>query len=169
MDSHEIDEIRNMDRSEIIETIYYFRNGKLEKKQEFHDVPGWNKKQLSKNIAKLKKLYKRSGTFIGAFENEQLVGIGVLETTFMGDNYDTLQLVFLHVSKSFRKQGIGTDLVKRLCTIAIQKGAKKLYISATPSENTVNFYLNRGSKLAKKVDKELYEEEPEDIHLELEL
>ena len=45
-------------------------------------------------------------------------------------------------------------------------GAKKLYISATPSENTVNFYLHLGCVLAKEMDPELFELEPEDIHLE---
>ena len=48
-------------------------------------------------------------------------------------------------------------------------GGEKLYISATPSENTVNFYMNNGAILAKESDKELYEMEPDDIHLEIQL
>ena len=43
----------------------------------------------------------------------------------------------------------------------------KLYVSATPSENTILFYLSFGCKLASEVDPELFALEPEDIHLEL--
>jgi hypothetical protein len=42
-----------------------------------------------------------------------------------------------------------------------------MYISATPSEHTVNFYLALGCQLAAEPDSELLELEPEDIHLEL--
>ena len=49
---------------------------------------------------------------------------------------------------------------------ARQLGAKQLYISATPSENTVNFYRNLGCKVTSEIDPELFELEPEDIHLE---
>ena len=44
--------------------------------------------------------------------------------------------------------------------------ARKLYISATPSENTINFYLNIGCIITREVDQALFELEPEDIHLE---
>jgi len=40
------------------------------------------------------------------------------------------------------------------------------YISATPSENTMNFCLHQGCVLARNVDQELYALEPDDIHLE---
>jgi hypothetical protein len=40
-----------------------------------------------------------------------------------------------------------------------------LYISATPSQNTVDFYLKRGCQVTGDPDPELWELEPEDIHL----
>jgi hypothetical protein len=46
------------------------------------------------------------------------------------------------------------------------RGAKYLYISATPSENTIKFYSKLGSEITKEQDAELYQLEPEDIHLE---
>jgi hypothetical protein len=49
---------------------------------------------------------------------------------------------------------------------ARELGTKKLYVSAAPSENIVNFYLRQGCVLAEKADPELFELEPEDIHLE---
>jgi hypothetical protein len=44
-----------------------------------------------------------------------------------------------------------------------------LYISATPSEHTIDFYLTLGCTLVDAPDPELFAREPEDIHLEYEL
>jgi predicted N-acetyltransferase YhbS len=113
--------------------------------------------------------YDRGGTFWGAFEDDKLVGVAILENKFIGAQQDTLQLKFLHVSRDYRKQGLG----KTLFNLAVEKaktlGAKKLYISATPSEKTVNYYLQLGCVLAKEIDPELFALEPDDIHLEYEL
>ena len=38
-------------------------------------------------------------------------------------------------------------------------------VSAKPSKNTVRFYLSRGYELTAPALPELYEEEPEDVHL----
>jgi N-acetylglutamate synthase-like GNAT family acetyltransferase len=76
---------------------------------------------------------------------------------------------FLHVGKSARKQGLGKKLFILAAEKAIELGAKKLYISATPSENTVNFYMQLGCVLATEIDEELFTLEPEDIHLEFDL
>lgn len=48
---------------------------------------------------------------------------------------------------------------------AKENGANGLYISSTPSENSVNFYQHLGCRLIDIPDPELYEREPEDIHL----
>jgi N-acetylglutamate synthase-like GNAT family acetyltransferase len=61
-------------------------------------------------------------------------------------------------------------LGRKLFEIAAEKasslGARKMNISATPSENTIHFYSYLGFTLAKEVDAELFTKEPEDIHLE---
>jgi hypothetical protein len=48
-------------------------------------------------------------------------------------------------------------------------GAKSMYISATPSEHTIDFYLRLGCKVTPEPDPELFALEPEDIHLEYDL
>jgi hypothetical protein len=45
-------------------------------------------------------------------------------------------------------------------------GAAGLYVSATPSENTVDFYRRRGCRITPDADPELLAPEPEDIHFE---
>ena len=110
--------------------------------------------------------YDRDGIFWGAFENGVLVGVAILERQFIGSRLDTLQLKFLHISRDCRKQGLGTRLFNLAVEKARELGAKKLYIFATPSENTVNYYLRLGCVLAREIDPELFSLEPEDIHLE---
>ncbi len=44
--------------------------------------------------------------------------------------------------------------------------ARQLYISATPSENTINFYLRLGCVVTPEPNVDLLELEPDDIHLE---
>ncbi len=56
-----------------------------------------------------------------------------------------------------------------ICRLARRRGAKQLYISATQTESAVGFYLRYGCRLAEAVDPALYELEPKDIHLMLDL
>jgi N-acetylglutamate synthase-like GNAT family acetyltransferase len=97
----------------------------------------------------------------------ELIGLVALECEFIGNAKDQLQVVFLHVDAAHRDQGIGTTLMNKVKNKAKKLGAQKLYISATPSEHTINFYFNLGCKLATEINSELYELEPDDIHLEL--
>ena len=52
---------------------------------------------------------------------------------------------------------------------AARRGARRLYISATPSEGALRFYLSQGARLADPPDPELLALEPEDVHLVLSL
>ncbi|MFO7796188.1 MAG: GNAT family N-acetyltransferase [Promethearchaeati archaeon] len=169
MEKHEIDDIRKIDRSEIINRIYYFENGKLVLKEEVYDIKGWNPKQIDLIINNLYSLYERNGYFYGAFKNSNLIGVVALESKFIGKNEDQLQVVFLHVDQKYRDKGLGQKLMEKAKLKAKELGAKKLYISATPSEHTIGFYLSLNCKLASEINPELYQLEPDDIHLELEL
>jgi ribosomal protein S18 acetylase RimI-like enzyme len=75
------------------------------------------------------------------------------------------QLAFLHVSEAFRAAAIGSHLCDDLELIAREAGDSEIVVSATPSENTVRFYLGRGYKLMSEPLPELFELEPEDVHM----
>lgn len=162
----EIPLIWQIDRREIVENIYYLENGELLLKPDYFDIQGWPPGEAEQYTPILLDCYDRGGTLWGLFEKDVPVGVVILECKFIGSRQDSLQLKFLHVSRDFRNQGLG----KRLFDLAVAKagalGAKKLYISATPSENTINYYLKLGCVLAKEMDPELFALEPEDIHLE---
>jgi GNAT superfamily N-acetyltransferase len=76
-----------------------------------------------------------------------------------------MQLYYLYVSRAYRGRGVGTQLFDAAVSHARGAGATALYVSATPTENTVDFYLNRGCVLAPEPDPRLLAAEPDDIHL----
>jgi predicted N-acetyltransferase YhbS len=80
-----------------------------------------------------------------------------------------VQLTFLHVSRAYRDHGLGARLFAGARTIARARGARGLYVSATPSEHTIGFYLRMGCRVLAEPDPELFALEPEDIHLECEV
>lgn len=82
----------------------------------------------------------------------------------VGPRGDHLQLFYLYVSRPVRGQGVGRRLFDKAGELARVLGAKALYISAVPTQNTVDFYLRRGARLIGVPDPELFAAEPEDIH-----
>lgn len=161
--------LRGIDRSEYIDAIYYYRNGKLVLEPEIYDVRGFNLPELEKMVQETEELTERGGTVYGAYADGTLVGASSVECDFIGLTKDTLQMPILHISKDYRGRGVGQQLMRLVIDKARQFGAKRLYVSATPSRNTIHFYQRMGCTLATEVDPILFAKEPEDIHLELEL
>jgi len=162
----EIPLVWQIDRREIIHNIYNLRDGELILVPDYFDVQGWPPNEAEHYTPILTDCFDRGGTFWGAFEDGEIIGTAILESKFIGTKHDTLQLKFLHVSHKHRKQGLGKKLFQLTAEKAESLGAKKMYISATPSENTIDFYLRLCCTLATAIDPELFALEPEDIHLE---
>jgi len=163
------DEIRaiwSIDRSELIDAVYSLENGTLRLRPEHYDLPGWPPGEAEKYTPLLEACHDRGGWLYGLFDDQRLIGAAVLESHFIGKCGDQLQLKFLHISRAYRSRGLGRRLFGLARVEAIQRGAKSLYISATPSEHTVDFYLRLGCKVSSEPDPGLLELEPEDIHLE---
>ena len=165
----EIGEVWQIDRSESIEAVYHFVNGTLMLEPEHHDAKGWPPGEAERYTPILEACHDRGGWLYGLFENQKPIGAAVLESRFIGEGGDQLQLRFLHVSSNHRGKGLGRRLFGLAATEARRRGAKSLYISATPSEHTIDFYLRLGCRLVSEPDLELFELEPEDIHLEYDL
>ena len=166
---NELPLIWTIDRAEVIDNVYYFRDGKLILEPEHYDMQGWPSGEPEHYHPHLMDCFERGGFFWGAFEGETLVGVVVLEERFIGSKSDTIQLKFLHVSHAVRKKGLGRRLFSLAAEQARGMGAAKMYISSTPSENTVHFCFHLGCRLAEEIDGELFEMEPKDIHLEYRL
>ncbi|HEX9261430.1 MAG TPA: GNAT family N-acetyltransferase [Candidatus Bathyarchaeia archaeon] len=164
---NEIEKVRNITRNEVVEQVYYLIDGKLVLKDEFHNMTGWNAGELDRSIDHLYDIHDRNGTLLGAFVENRLIGVSALESEFIGENKDQLQLVFHQVDSNYRHKGVGGRLFRKAMMKAIELGVKRLFISATPSKNTIGFYSHMGCKLVSKVNPKLYVLEPTDIHLEL--
>jgi predicted N-acetyltransferase YhbS len=169
LERHEIGGIWSIDRAEVVDRVYYRKGNELVLKPECHDVNGWSPGKPERDGPILLECFDRGGTFYGAFDGETLIGATVLESRFIGRQRDQLQLTFLHVSQRHRQSGVGCTLFNQAAARARELGARRLYISATPSENTVRFYLRRGCRVTDEVDPDLLELEPDDIHMEFDI
>jgi ribosomal protein S18 acetylase RimI-like enzyme len=165
----EIAELVQIDRTESIDGIYYVREGALVLEEEHWDVPDWSPAEIRRRIAALQADYDRGCLFFGAFDGPVLAGMAVLDPHPLPTGVDRLNLAGLWVSHRYRGNGAGRALVQIAVAEAQARGARAVYVSATPSERTVGFYRSAGFELATEVDPDLNELEPEDIHLELKL
>lgn len=165
----EIRLLSQIDRTETIRSIYYMRDGNLVLEKEHYDVPDWSFEEKQKRIKELMDVFDKGGTFFGAFDGNDLAGMSVLDHNPVRSGNERLNLEGLWVSAKYRAKGIGSALFQLAEVEARRRGAKALYVSATPSENTVRFYMRIGCRLAEPMDQYLDEKEPEDIHLELNL
>jgi predicted N-acetyltransferase YhbS len=166
LERHEVESIWTIDRREVIEQTYRLQGGELRLRADYFDMQGWPPDDVRKMTPLLYESFDRSGTFYAAFDGKQLVGVAVLDTIRRGPRGDLLQLLMLSVSRDYRAQGLGGRLFAQALAAAHDRGARGLYISATPSENTIRFYQRHGCVVIATPDPELFALEPMDIHLE---
>jgi len=162
----EIGLLWTIDRRELVKRTYEVREGGLVLRPGFFDIPGWPTGEPAKAMPLLEASFDRGGVFLGVFEGPRLVGAAAIDTRRLGPAADLVQLSFLHVGRDHRRQGLGTELYEAADAVAATLGAAGLYVSATPSENTVDFYRRRGCRVTPDPDPELLALEPEDIHFE---
>lgn len=165
----EITKLVQIDRTETIDCIHYLRDGELILEPEHWDVPDWSPEDKQRRIAALQATYDEGATFFGAFDGETLAGMSVLGHNPVETGVQRLNLEGLWVSSPYRGCGVGKALFGLAAEEARKRGAKSMYVSATPSKNTIRFYRSMGCQFADPVDPHLFEKEPEDIHLELKL
>lgn len=158
-----------IDRREVIHNTFHLVDGALELRPGYFNMQGWPPGDHDLSTRILRDCCDHGGWCYGLFDDTQLVGVAVLESRFIGQPADMLQLVFLHVSCDYRDQGLGRQLFMRAAEVARAQGARRMYISATPSEHTIHFYLGLGCMLSPRPAPALLALEPDDIHLEFAL
>jgi GNAT superfamily N-acetyltransferase len=165
LNREELQLIWKIDRSEVHHHIYTVVDGELQLVPAYFEIPGWEPGKAEADTPKLYKCFDRGGIFIGEFDNDAIVGASSIDPKPIGTFSDHVQLLSLHMSRPARGRGIGSKLFHAAAEAGRLFGAKATYISATPTENTVRFYLGRGATLISEPDPELFAAEPEDIHL----
>lgn len=167
MEPHELERIGEIDRSEEISQSYVFRDGSLELRDAHWSVPRWSldgggEHSVAGKIAVWRPWLEQGGTMFGAFDGDALVGFAIYRPRL---SPGMAQLAVLHVSRSYRRQGLGRALSAKVIEAARRDGARRLYVSSAPTEGTVEFYQSLGFQPAREVNRELFELEPEDIHM----
>jgi GNAT superfamily N-acetyltransferase len=167
MSPDEVENVADIDRTERIRTGYKLRDGQLQQMQVQWDSPPWIREgsgvhTVESQIDFCREHLAKGGIMYGAFDGDTLVGVGIL-TPQVQPGVD--QLAFLHVSQGYRRDGIGFKIAAALQAASLGRGAEQLYVSATPSGSAVGFYLDFGFLPTSEPIPELYQREPQDIHM----
>ncbi len=165
---HRIDEI---DRSEEVERAYEYQHEGLHLKDVHWSMPRWDTEgqgehSVTGKIAAWRAWLADGGTMLGAFDAEALVAFAIYRPQL---SPGMAQLAVLHVSRACRRQGLGAALAAKVIEMARSDGKTSLYVSGAPTEGTVKFYQSLGFRPTPEVNRELFELEPEDIHMTMEL
>jgi len=129
-------------------------------------IENWDKDKKERVIKDFLKTINNGGSVFGAYDNDKLIGFAVLYNKIFGSKKQYIQLNNIQVSYGYRHKGIGKKLFEMCIKKSKDIGISKMYISANSSEETQKFYLGIGCKDVEEIDKELYEKEPFDRHME---
>jgi len=168
MPGEDLARIGEVDRSERVTLRYVLRDETLRQEEVDWDVPRWpadgpDDFSVRGLVEMWGPILAHGGTLLGAFAEESLVGFAIHRPNL---SPQVSELVALYVDRSVRRQGVARALVDEVERVARGGGARSLYVSATPSESAVGFYLGLGFDLAKCVNEELATREPDDIQME---
>ncbi|MBD3237107.1 MAG: GNAT family N-acetyltransferase [Candidatus Eisenbacteria bacterium] len=167
MPADQLARLAEIDRSEHVTRTYTAAGGVLRERRVDWRVPPWDPDPESPHSAQalvhqFAPLLEEGGVLLGAFDAARIVGLGVLRPKL---TEEMAQLALLHVSCSHRRQGVGTRLTEEILRLARWRGARRIYVSATPSLSAVGFYRRCGFVPTAEPHPELWALEPEDIHM----
>ncbi len=163
----ELARVAEIDRTERIDLLYEQRGSEFVERPGNWDSPAWDPDGHGEHSVRAQQraleFYVNGGAIaLGAFVSGRLAGIGAVLPHVRPA---IAQLAYLHISSAFRAAGIGSRLADELEDLARAADDSEIVVSATPSANTVRFYMARGYLPMTDPLPELLEREPEDVHL----
>ena len=166
LSSDEIRLVGDIDRSEHVTALYTVEDQQLVHRTVDIDVPPWIRDDTGDHgvgglIEHFRPILESGASLLGAFDREEFLGLAIVDASF---EPPMAWLALLHVSKHHRRRGVASALWTAAKHVAVEAGANSMYVSATPSDSAVGFYLSRGCSLADPPHPTLLAEEPEDIH-----
>ena len=169
LERHALALLRQIDRTEQLETEYRVEDRKLVAIESDVLVPAWDQTgsgahSVEHLIAFCDPLLAGGAQLLGAFDGQDVVGMAVIDRALRpGIGW----LALLHVSNGQRRAGVGQALWDACARLVSNSGAYAMYVSATPTGSAVSFYLKQGCRLAGPEDivQDLFALEPEDVHL----
>jgi GNAT superfamily N-acetyltransferase len=167
LEQNELSRLGEIDRTERIDVLFDQHGTQLVARHGEWSAPAWDvdghgEHSVEAKIREARHHLISGGVARGAFAEGAMVGVGIVVPHLQPG---IAQLAFLHVSAGWRTRGIGRRLCEDLEQIARSAGDADMVVSATPSENTVRFYLGCGFEPTAQPVAELFDLEPEDVHL----
>jgi len=161
LDPSELDKIYQINRAEESEHRYRYTNGKLDILDKplsiTADPTFWDR-----HFDEWKQALNSGAEAFGAFDDETLSGIVILDPN-LGPG--TERILALYVDLNHRLSGIAKSLYLKVQDAARSRGSRTLYVCATPTDSSINFYLSQGFEPASNPDAALLENQPDDIHM----
>ena len=152
----------SFDRFQEVQNVWRIENGRFVLHfQPFTET--WSLEQRRKKAGEI-----LSGRYISfcAFEGDAVVGEIMLLPEL---NENRLIIDSFHVSRAYRRHGIGRRLVETAADYARGRGASALYASCCSAEETIDFYMAMGFRLSEHPISSCVEDEPFDIQMECRL
>lgn len=162
MSGDEAERVGELDVSEDGSVLFNQTGERIEKYNAEWHRPRWDAAKCGSIAEGIISDLESGGVMLGAFDGELLVGVGVLRYRL---EEGVAELSGLWVSRDYRRRGIARQLASEIFRLAKEDGAREIYVSATPSESAVGFYVGQGFRPTDRVNDELFRQEPEDIHM----
>lgn len=148
----------NFNRQQKITRIYV-RKDDTYVLEEQPGVMDWN---IDKKREVAKDLTDNAYISYLALEEDRIIGFMSLVKELVSER---MILDLIQVDQDFRGQGIGRRLWRKAVEEARLIGAKELYISACPSEETIHFYMAMGAEVTNNPIMAIAEDEPDDLQM----
>ena len=152
----------SFDRFQEVRNVWRIENGRFVLKLQ-HFIETWSIERRREKAAEI--LSGRYITFC-AFDGDAVVGEIMLIPEL---NENRLIIDSFHVSRTYRRHGIGRRLVETAADYARGRGALTLYASCSSAEETIDFYKAMGFRLSEHPIPSRVEDEPFDIQMECSL
>lgn len=169
LNRNELDLFQKVDRSEKVTQCYRYEKRSIILYQGGFEIKGFPPGDRERIQNSLYSIFDQGGRILGAFLDDKFAGITAVENRLFGPSKNKINMEELYVTVNARGNGLGKKLVLAAAQAAGELGGEILYISATASKNTVDFYMSLGAELSDNIDPQIFAEKDDDIHLELKI
>lgn len=156
------DSLQDFDRGQEVTQVYRLSGGEL-RLVPLSFTETWSGERKKEKAAEI--LSEKYITY-GAFDGDRVIGEIMLIKEL---NRGRMIVDSLHVSRGYRRRGIGRMLMNEARKEALRRGAKALYISCCSAKETIDYYMAMGCRLSDDPIPAYAEEEPCDLQMELAL
>lgn len=142
----QLDQLWEIDRSEIIDTLYRLDNGQLRAYREYYDVRGWDPHDRQVYTPIHEACYDRGGIF-RLFDDEQMIAAAALDTLPRGMNGELRQLLFFMSGRESAARAGAATVSVCPAPAARNGGVRPLYL-VDPQQKHRRFLSGSGMSLS---------------------